>query len=234
MKAFKAIGQTFRVSIKSFLLFEACLLGGAAFGGIMETLIYTFSGDSVLGLAFMFAAMALVIIVMFGSVFGGYGDFAMAVYFQRSRKFYLFTKYIYYVAEYGLAALLLFGIYTIESSFVRLDSEVIMEMGNMVPVAIAGVLVVPLIVILFSALYAKFERKFFWVMWVLWMVIFAGGPRVLTAMHEHPESAVAKVGFFLENAISAGTIESFIAVIVIAIIAIAANIMIYRSVDVRD
>lgn len=233
MKAFKAISQTFRVCIKSFLLFQLCLLGGALFGAGLEGLIYLTSGDGVYGLSVAFAIMALAIMVMFGSVFGGYGDFAMAVFFGRSRKHYLFTKYIYYVVEYFVAGLILLGVYKLES-LLSGDDDLVFELDGKIQVAALVIFVLPIFIILFSALYAKFERKFFWFVWALWMVIMAGGPRMLSAMENHPESVIAKIGFFLQKALLAGSTESLIVVAILAAIGIILNITIYRNVDVRD
>lgn len=234
MKAFKAISQTFRVCIKAFLLFEACTIGGALFGGILELIISLTAGETVTGLAFMFAIMALFVMVLFGSVFGGYSDFAMSVYFCRSRKHFLFSKYIYYIVEYTIAALILLVVNYIETVIGSKESINFAVDGNTIFGAVAGILVIPLIVILFSALYAKFERKFFWFVWVLWMLGFIGGPRILSAMNSNPESTVAKIGFFIKNAVAGGTVESVIGIVIIAILAIIGNIVIYRNVDVRD
>jgi len=235
MKYLKAIGQMFRVNYKMLLIFTGAVLGGAIVGTIAEAVINHFAeGFGILGMGILFSGMIFLIFVIFVSVFGGYSDFVFAVYNSRARNTYIVAKYVYLVCEFALGLIPVAVIYFIEGSLADESMDFIGYMDHPVFIVILILFVMPLIVLLFSALYAKYEKKFFWVMWTLWMLLMIGGPRVINAMSTHPDSFGAKIGFTIKNAFNAGSAESIIGIIVISAIVIVLNYLIYSNVDVRE
>lgn len=234
MNYLKTTCKIVKVNFKDILIYIAVIFGGGVFGEILDLIISKTSGESISGIGMVMSGMAFVILVFFGSVFGGYADFALAVYNGRARSTYLVGQYIMLVLEYTVSAGVFAVFNIIDANKGGADVDFIGSIPNPAPKVLAVIFGVPLIVMLFSALYAKFEKKFFWVVWVLWMALFVGGPRVLTAMEENPGSAAAKVGFTIQKALSFGSTESIIALVVIIIAIIVADILIYRNIDVRE
>lgn len=234
MTYIKSVRQLFQVNNKSLALFLGAILGGSVIGFAFDFLISHFSGEMIVGFGILLSGIMFAILVFFGSVFNGYSDFAYAVYNGCARTPYIFGKYIYLVIEY-IASLLIFGCtYMIEAHFDGENVDFIGYIEGPLPKALLIIFAAPAVVMLFSALYAKFERKFFWFMWGLYMIIFIGGPRIITAMEHNPESMAAKIGFFVKKVFSFGSTESIVAAVVLFIIVVVADILIYRNVDVRE
>lgn len=229
------IKQLLQVTYKNILAFEGIVLGGYAFGFIISVIIYNTSEDhTFINLGAFMAMMFMLIAIFFGAVFTCSADFVLAITNGKGRAHFLIARYVLYVLEFGVG----FGIIKLggllDLAFANAGAKSI-DFIN-VPgwqVLIAVTLVAPTIVMCASALYVRFERKAFWALWVIWMVVTIAGPRITSAMHKEPESAAAKIGFFFQNAISVGSAQFFIVAAVVGVLVFTLNFFLYRHLEAK-
>lgn len=234
MNYIKAVCQSFKINKKTILLFWGVVLGGSVFGLILDLVVSYFTGEEIWGMGIMFSGMFFGISALFGSVFSGYSDFALAVYNGRARKAYVFSKYIYLVCEYAVSVVILSATYLFEEAQATVPENFIGYFSHASFIIFSIIFVLPVVVLLMSALYAKFDKKFFWVMWAVWMIVMTGAPRMVSAMEDNPESTVAKIGFAIKNAVKIGTIESVIGIVAITVIVAVVTVAFYSNVDVKE
>ncbi len=230
----KMIKQLFLNSTKEILFYVLAVLGGGLFGTVISIIIVaTGEGDGYSTLGALMGAVFAGILLLFGTALGGQLDFQLSVSMNRARLPYLVAKYIVVTFEIALSLGLCYGIKAIERMVGNARGE-FTDLFNISGVIIAlTVLGLPVILLLFAALYTKYERKFFWVLWGIYMVVALGAPRIGTAMSKHPDSTAAKIGFFFKEAIDTNTVQFAIVAVVAVLIVAGVNVLLYKKTEVK-
>lgn len=229
------IKQLLQVTYKNILIFEGIILGGYVFGFIISLIIYNSSDDHLfVNLGTFMAMMFLLIEVFFGAIFTCSADFVLAITNGKGRANFVIARYALYVIEFGVGLALIKLGNAIDTAFAKAGDKAIDFLSVPEwPTFLVIALVVPALVMCASALYVRFERKAFWVLWAIWMVVMVAGPRITSAMHKEPESAAAKIGFFFQNAISVGSAQFFIVAAVVGVCIFALNFVLYRYLEAK-
>lgn len=228
------IKQLFLSCYKNILIFEGIVAGGYLFGFIISFIIYKCDDEhTFINLGTFMAMTFIAIIIFFGIVFTCSADFVLAISFGKSRKDFLVARYLLYVVEFmGAFAIVKLGSFidtAIGKTGVPIDFMSVPSWGTFVVAA----LVVPTICICISALYTRFERKAFFFLWGIWMLVSVGAPRIATAMKKEPDSAAAAIGFFFQKAISIGSTQFFIVAAVVGVVVMTLNFFIYKFLEAK-
>lgn len=229
------IKQLFIATRKKILIFESVILGGFTLGLILALIGSGISEDKTfINLGGFMALIFFAIEIFFGLVFTCTADFVLAITNGKGRVDFLVARYVIYVAEFlvGIGIIKLGGVIETaigEKFFNGMDFFSVPTFSTL----LAGALVIPTLCMLMSALYTRFERKAFWVLWVIWMAVSLGAPRIATAMRKAPDSFAAKIGFFFKSAISMGTTQFFIVAAVIGVVAFVLNFFVYRYLEAK-
>lgn len=234
MKYLKMFKNLLLCSKKDFLMYGAAVLGGGVLGTILSIVIVaTGEAEGYSCLGTLMGAIFGGIVLLFGNALGGQVDFQMAISMNRARMPYLVARYLLDALEIVFSLLLCYGIKAIEK-MVGEKAGYFEDLFNPSIGVLAGItFVVPLVVLLFAVLYTKFERKFFWVMWAIYMIVMIGLPRVTTAMNKHPESVAAKIGFFFRDALNLNPLAFGLCSGVLIIGIIIADVLLYKKVDIK-
>ena len=243
MKTLKTIGQFIYVNYKEILTYAGAALGGGALGIIIMALIIvtTSSSEDPTGYAALGACFALglaLVVFFFAQSLGGQADFYVTVSMNRARVPYFLGRYILLIIDMLAAVGVTWLVSKLEMNVIgpalSRSGEVEQLLKGVNPaVFIALLLSVPLVIILFTALYVLFERKFFWVLWGIYMIAALGGPRISTAMKNSPDSAPAKIGQAFVNLMNLGTTAWIIIGAVSVVIFLVADIMLYKKMAVK-
>ncbi len=231
LKMFKSL---FLCSKKDFLVYAGAVLGGGVFGTILSlAIIATTDAEGYSCVGTMLGAAFGLIVLLFGNALGGQVDFQMAIAMNRARMPYLVARYLLDALQIAFSLVLCYGIKAIErmvgnrlGSFEDFFNP---SLGMLAAITFG----LPLVILLFAVLYTKFERKFFWVMWGIYMLACLGGPRIATAMEKHPESVAAKIGFFFRDAMNLNPLAFGICSGVLVIGLIIADVLLYKKVDIK-
>lgn len=231
---FKTIKEMIRATYKGILTYEGIVLGSAAVGIIIAMIIAATSDDGVfVNMGSFMCMMGTMIIIFFGLVFTCSADFVLAISYGKSRTCFVIARYLVYVAEMGFGFAILKLVNVFETWMgTRCDGIDFISIPSGLTLLVAA-FVLPVIVMAFSALYVRFERKAFWVLWVIWMAVALGAPRVSTAMKNSPESVAAKIGFFFKNAISIGSTQFIIVAAIVGVLALIADFIMYRYLEAK-
>lgn len=242
MKTLKTIGQFISINFKEIFNYIGAALGGGALGMLIAYFItLTLSTEEKTGyvtLGTVFGLGLVAILLIFGQSLGGQADFYVTVSMNRARMSYLIGRYLLLVLDVLAAVAACFAINVLEMKVVgpalAKGHEIENLMGNVSPGLIIGLAVVlPLVIIFFTAMYVMFERKFFWAMWAIYMIIALGGPRVSSAMKKSPESIPAKIGEGLNAFFNMGTVPWIIIGVFMLVAFLVADIIIYRKMEVK-
>lgn len=203
MKEFmKTVRQTFQVGLGDMLSYSMISLGAGIVGIIIVMIVMAVIGtgeDYVTGGAILAIVIGNLLIV-FGGVFSLQPDYNLAISLGKTRKYYVPAKYFLLVVQSLLCAVIAQIIGYIEDMiypilYPNVGCEFSVSALFKSPAAIAGfVLLIPMVVMLFGALYMKFGMKFFWVFWTLWMFFCTGFPNMITAQKEDPDTLLGKMG----------------------------------------
>ena len=204
MNTLKMFKKNMIVEKSDLQLFVLIPVIGALFGIILATAIYLASGqDTYLEMGSMMVLFAGGFCMVFGAAFSERQSFTLAVTMGVTRGNYMFSRYLVLVLDI-IFTLLVCGLTILleKNIFPGAEHETIFELSSVnFVLVIVFCLVFPIISMFMGMLYVRFERKFFWVMWGLWMLLTLGAPRIMSAMNNRPDSAPAKVGFFLVKVI---------------------------------
>ncbi len=196
-----AIKKTFLAERRGFVTYSVVSLIGGAFGSSIVLLVMSLAGEEeYLALGMVMALVFNVSLVFFGRTFSLLHDFNLAISFGMARKYYVPSIYLVMVAECAWWMILMCLIGAIEKVLYAalypgaIDIFGVEFFANHPSVILLLVLLLPAIVVLFGALFAKWGMKFFWVCWVLWMVSFTLLPRMVNASVHEPDSILGRAG----------------------------------------
>lgn len=234
MNYLRMIKNLFLNSKKDFLIYGAAVLGGGLFGTIISILIVnTTDAEGYSCLGTLMGVIFGSIVVLFANAMGGQTDFQMAIAMNRARMPYLVARYLLNTSEIAFSLALCYGIKAIEKYVGKRMGGFEDFFNPSLGLLAAVVFILPLIILLFAVLYTKYERKFFWVIWGIYMLVCLGGPRIATAMKKHPESVAAKIGFFFKDALAFNPLQFGICAGVIVLGIIVADVLLYKKVDIK-
>ena len=206
MNTLNMIKKNLLVELKDIFAFIAIPFAGGLFGMVISTIIYFASGrEFYMELSSFMVMIVGVFCLLFGVAFSERNSFTLAITMGVTRKNYFLSRYIVLLLQIVLtlaAMALMIGI-----DKLIFPGAVHQSMLNLLSISPVTVIVVCLIFPVFSMfmgmLYVRFDRKFFWAVWGIWMLGSLGIPRALTAMSDRPDSAIAKIGFFFKDIITA-------------------------------
>lgn len=193
------------VNSKDVFGFALFPMAGGLFGIILATIIYFVSGrEYYMEMASLMCLMAAAFTLFLGAAFAERTSFTDAITLGVTRGNYIIARYIVLLLEGVLSVALIALMIGIDKLlFPSAKHETIFDFTGVNALVVTAVcLLIPVLSMFFGMLYVKFEKKFFWVMWGLWMICCIGGPRIISAMDNHPESFVAKIGFFIAAVLS--------------------------------
>lgn len=239
MKEFmKTVRQTFQVGRGDMLSYSRISLGAGIVGIIIVMIVMAVTGkgeDYVTG----GAVLAIIIgnlLIVFGGVFSLQPEYNLAISLGKTRKYYVPAKYFWLVTHCLLCMVIARIIGYIEELiypvlYPNAGCEFSVSALFKSPAAIVGVvLLIPVAVMLFGALYMKFGMKFFWVFWVLWMFACTGLPRMITARKDDPDSLFGKMGAaFVDFFIQITNAQIIIGLVVLGIAGMAAAFLLLRK-----
>ena len=232
MNTLNMIKKNLLVELKDIFAFIAIPLAGGLFGMVISTIIYFSSGREFYMERSSFMVMvAGVFCLLFGVAFSERNSFTLAVTMGVTRKNYFLSRYV---------VLLLQIILTLAAMALMIGFDKLMfpgaehgSMFNLVDISPVTVIVVCLIFPVFSMfmgmLYVRFDRKFFWAVWAVWMLGSLGIPRALNAMSDRPDSAIAKIGFFFKDIITASDWKLGVTGVVVLAIVLFFTVKLYKT-----
>ncbi len=203
MKEFiRTLKETFLINVNEFLQYGLIPLAGGIFGIIIVLIVMAVdgTGEDYGQIGTMLVQMFGMILLFFGGIFSVQSDFNLAVSMGKTRKYYVPSKYLMLVCETAVILIIMFVISRIEDILypaIYPGAVCDLNVGGIFgyPGILAGVLFgLPMIVLLFGALLMRFAAKFFWVIWVLWMFLCMGVPRIASAASENPDTIPGKIG----------------------------------------
>ena len=242
MKSLKTIGQFLKVNCKEVLTYIGAAFGGGALGMIIAFAItLTLSTEEKTGyvtLGTVFGLGLVGVILIFAQSLGGQADFYVTVSMNRARMSYLIGRYILLVIDLVAAWISCFLINILEMKVVGPALAKGNEIENLIEkitpgLAIGLTLVIPVVAIFCTAMYVMFERKFFWAVWAVYMIIVLGGPRISSAMKKSPESIPAKIGEGLNAFFNMGTVPWIIIGSFCLVAFLVADVIIFRKMEVK-
>lgn len=235
----RTLKELIRVNKDELILYGAAPLIGAVIGILMVFVIMSVdgSGEDYGELGSFAAAMMGGIALVIGQIFGIQTEFNIAISMGMARKNYMPAKYTLLVIETLMIIFIVSvtgwiegGLYTAvyPGSICELNASAWLSYPVLVISVILGL---PALIMLLGLLLMVFGQKFFWIIWALWMVGCIGGPRIIHAVTEKPESIVGRLGIliidFVKNSSTMGMV--ICTCIVIAAIWIADFILCRRQ-----
>ncbi len=238
MHILETVIKFIKANLKNSMYYPVAALSGGVFG-IALALIIGVGIAHEEGYATIGTMMALIfsaILLIFGMALGGMSDFQIMVSMNRNRMSYLIAKYFLTAAEIAVTLFTIFLIYKFElflGSVIAPGQEIEEFYGLSFGTQVAFVFGLPVVGMFLSIMYGIFDKKFFWVMWGVYMLCALGIPRISTAMRNHPESNAAKIGFFFQRVIDTSSVQ-FIVACVVGVVGLAiANFFLYRKTEIK-
>lgn len=203
----RTLKELIRVNKNELILYGVAPLIGSVIGVVMVFVIMFVAGDGEdYGELGSFAA-ALIggIALVIGQIFGIQNEFNTAISMGKARKNYMPAKYTLLVIETLMIVFIVSVTGWIEGvlytavypgSICELNASAWLSYPVLVISVILGL---PALIMLLGVLLMTFGQKFFWIIWALWMVGFIGGPRMISAVTEEPESIVGRLGILIIN-----------------------------------
>lgn len=236
MNILKMTKDYFVVNVKELLTIIGATLGGGVFGMVLAYIIgILIAHENYATVGTMMGLIFGSIILFFGLALGGQADFKLAVSMNRTRMSYVVARYLLSVVEIASMLVLTQLIQKFEVFLGTIlapgtETEILGTLSLQLILILT--FVGPLVIMFFSIMYVMFDKKFFWVMWGVYMLGALGIPRISSAMKHNPESAAAKIGFFFQNAIDVNSVQFLITSIVLAVCLVIGNILLYRKTQV--
>ena len=239
MKSIKTIRQFLCVNIKEVLTYRGAAAAGGVFGIILATALVKTDSEPV-AYATVGTLMALIFsvaVLLFAQSLGGQSDFYVTVSMNRARIPYFIGRYILVVidilAAFGVIELINLLERKVIGPAVSTDGKIVKMLTFKPEIVAVVVLVVPLLTIFCTAMYVLFERKFFWVLWGVYMLCSLGIPRVASAMKKYPDSFSAKIGEGFAALGNLGVGPWVVIGAVVTIVLLIADIMLYKKMEVK-
>lgn len=233
--------RTLRCAARSWPA-ELGLIGGMyLFGMALTSVLMTTVVDdnSYAPLSLLFAQMGA-LFALFGVAERFNNGFDLAVKMGETRRGYLWSAFAVTTLEIMAALGIFWLLRLVEKAFqglvfpgttLELDPLIWLEDWRLT-LGIA-VLVIGLAA-LFGAMLHKYGRKAYWIFWILWMVIFVGGPQVIDAVQEGNNSIVGHIGRFLVGLFGGGFgIEGFCLLLSGGVIGMAVSVLMLRKASVN-
>jgi len=232
MNTLNMIKKNIIVELNDILAFAAIPLAGGLFGMIISTIIYFASGkEFYMELSSFMVMIVGVFCLLFGVAFSERNSFTLAITMGVTRKNYFLSRYIVLLLQIVLtlaAMALMIGIDKL--MFPGAEHQSMLNLFSISPVTVIVVcLIFPVFSMFMGMLYVRFDRKFFWAVWGIWMLGSLGIPRALTAMSDRPDSAIAKIGFFIEDIITASDWKLGVTGVVVLAIILFFTVKLYKT-----
>jgi len=205
MRLFDMIKKNLMVNKNELITFTTVPIGAGLVGIIISLILSGLDSKTYVEIASAFSVFGGLFILIFGMIFAERQSFTLAVTMGIARKRYLPARYISLLIEVAtvwIGMIIIHGLDTLVGNIVApgLPHENILTLINIPAYLVVIImLAIPILCLFLGIFYVRYERKFFWVMWAIWMLFCLGGPRIGTAMANHPESAAAKIGFALQS-----------------------------------
>lgn len=239
MKEFvHTVKQTFLVNKSEILIYGLITAGGGIFGMILMLVLLAFDGME--GHYFQFGTMGAmlfgIMMVLFSGIFSLRNDFDLAISMGKTRKYFVPAKYLVFVADWLICGIIPVLISWLETAIYKAfcpEAICRVDMGVLFanPVYwICILLVAPIAIMLMGGLFIKFSTKFFWFFWAVWMVSCLGGPRLLSASEERPDSLPGKMGVgVLQFFQQINGIQATAALLVFLVVSVPVIVLIFRK-----
>lgn len=196
----KKLWEVWKMNKSELLIALGSMLFGMVFGSVMVMLVVLLSGDAD-NYALMGSFMAFVIwiaVITFIGAFSLERRFGMAVSMGETRKSFIVSQWLIMAFNTLLEILVIIIINTVEKAIgeavynVPCDFDVISHLIDY-RIILAAVVVVPSASMFLGMLIAKFQKKAFWGIWVVWMAVSVGGARISHLVVENPDSMPARI-----------------------------------------
>ena len=232
MNTLKMFKKNLIVEISDLQLFVLIPVIGAFFGIILATAIYFGTGrEYYLEMGSLMVLVAGGFCLIFGSAFAERQSFTLAVTMGVTRGNYMFSRYLVLLLDI-IITIAVCGLTVLAEKFVfpSAEHEAIFNPSSVNPLAaVIFCLIFPIFSMFMGMLYVKFERKFFWAMWALWMLLSLGGPRIASAMSNRPDSIPAKIGFFFVRILDESAWSAIAAGIVLVAVMTFFTVRLYKT-----
>lgn len=238
MKEFvRTLKQTFQVHGKADIFsYIAVTAGGGIFGMLIAFCILIFEKDSYGKIGAVLALVFGIILLFFGGIFFIQGEFNIAISMGKTRKYFVPARYLEQVLNILVMLAVVMLINWLEGLvYPAICPQAVCEFDIDSLLHNAGALIgiifgAPVLVLLFGALLMRFSAQFFWVFWALWMVLFVGGPRIMSAVNENPDSVPARIGLkILDLAGGISPVQLAVTLILLAAVLMAVTVGLFRK-----
>lgn len=241
MKEFvRTLKQTFWVHGKADIFsYIAVTAGGGIFGILLVVfciIIFAGAGEGYGKLGALLALVFGIILVFFGGIFSVQGEFNVAISMGKTRKYFVPARYLGLVLNVLVMLAVVMLINWLEGIiYPAICPQEVCEFSidpllHNVGALIGIIFGAPVLILLFGALWMRFSAKFFWVLWALWMVLFVGGPRFMSAISKNPDSIPARIGLkILELAGGITPMQLAVTVILLAVIGLGVTAGLFRK-----
>ena len=241
MRTLKTIGQFLCVNFKEIFTYIGAAAGGGALGILLAIAITsTVSGDEPASYATVGTVLAIVFaaaVLLFAQSLGGQADFYITVSMNRARMPYFLGRYLLVIIDVLASMGIIWIVNILELKVigpaVSLSGEIENVLNVKPEVIVVIIFVVPLVTIFSTAMYVLFERKFFWVLWGVYMLCALGIPRISTAVKKHPDSVPAKIGEGFIALANMGVGPWIIVGVVATVGFLIADILLYKKMEVK-
>ncbi len=196
------VKHLFLVNRSEILVYGSVTVGFGIFGMVV-VLVMLASGSmegEYLKLGTLVAMLFSIIVLLFSAIFSLKTDFDLAISMGRTRKCFVPARYLLCAADCMVCMVGFMLISRMEDAVYRFLYPEAVSIWNVdvlfaKPVCWVGfLLATPALIMLMGGLFIKFSTKFFWFFWVVWMVCWLGGPRILSASEESPDSLSGRMG----------------------------------------
>ena len=195
----RTIKAEFQRGGEELVQFLGLLLGFFLFGLILATAIIRFADDATAyPLGSVMVLIGLVLLNVFLGGMGWAGSFQLAIAMGRARRGLIAARYALSLAETVLGVLLLFVLNRLELVYypaifpgIRWDDAALMihDLRWLVPFALAA----PVLSLLISAIYGRYQRKGFYIVYFTCFGLFLLGNRILSQIRKTPEGILARL-----------------------------------------
>lgn len=211
--------QYFKVEGENIGASCAFLLIGGAVGMILTGLILRLEDvEKGAPMGSLIAAIVTVILLVFLGITDLPRKFNLMVSMGKTRKDLILSNYVFEIVKTAVYLVLLslisrFEVWLYRIFYPEIEYAFMMHTVMEKPAVFIGIMVgLPVLIMLFGALFMRYGQKFYWVFWVLWMVSFTVVPRMFSESVENPDSFLGRMGHglisFMENANKIGLVAA--------------------------
>lgn len=232
MNTLNMIKKNLIVELKDIFTFIVIPFAGGLFGMVISTIVFFASGrEFYMELSSFMVMIVGIFCLLFAWGFSERNSFTLAVTMGVTRKNYFLSRYVVLLLQiiFTLAAMaLMIGVDKL--MFPGAEHGSMLNLTDISPVTVIVVcLIFPVFSMFMGMLYLRFDRKFFWGIWAVWMLGSLGIPRAMTAMSDRPDSAIAKIGFFFKDIITASDWKLGVTGVVVLAIVLFFTVKLYKT-----